>query len=383
MKPGAFIASAVLAGTAVLVGVISMGNPQASAHGSMQSPPSRIYLCYQEGPEAPRSDGCKAVKAAGGAQAMYDWNGVLISNAAGRHREIVPDGELCSAGNPVFKGLDLPRADWTTTSLPSSGNYQFLWEGTAPHNGVFEFYVTKDGYDPSQPLAWSSLEAQPFLRAEQPPLEGGLFKINGKLPDKRGRHLIYTIYQRSDSPEAFYACSDVVFGDGGAPVPVSPAPQSPSPTGSPSPEQPSSSEPPRPIELGEAPGDGASPGPPHTHSSDPNQPAPQRQPSTGVTTWLAGTTYATGAQVSYQGVTYVAALGHTAQLGWEPPRVPGLWHAVPVAGSGGVPSWQVQVSYAVGAHVSYQGVVYMCRQGHTALPGWEPTRTPALWEPMV
>jgi chitin-binding protein len=28
---------------------------------------------------------------------------------------------------------------------------------------------------------------------------------------KTGRHLIYVIWQRSDSPEAFYSCSDVTY----------------------------------------------------------------------------------------------------------------------------------------------------------------------------
>lgn len=33
------------------------------------------------------------------------------------------------------------------------------------------------------------------------------------MPAKSGRHLVYSIWQRSDSPEAFYTCSDVVFGE--------------------------------------------------------------------------------------------------------------------------------------------------------------------------
>merc|ERR1712062_750838 len=29
---------------------------------------------------------------------------------------------------------------------------------------------------------------------------------------KSGKHVIYAVWQRNDSPEAFYSCSDVVFG---------------------------------------------------------------------------------------------------------------------------------------------------------------------------
>ncbi|WP_370949540.1 carbohydrate-binding protein [Amycolatopsis sp. cg5] len=47
----------------------------------------------------------------------------------------------------------------------------------------------------------------------------------------------------------------------------------------------------------------------------------------GGTTWTAGTNYAAGAQVTYDGRGYVCLQGHTAQPGWEPPSVPALWRA--------------------------------------------------------
>ncbi|PCG84192.1 serine protease [Streptomyces sp. WZ.A104] len=45
-------------------------------------------------------------------------------------------------------------------------------------------------------------------------------------------------------------------------------------------------------------------------------------------TWAAGTTYATGATVTYGGATYRCLQGHTAQPGWTPPVVPALWQRV-------------------------------------------------------
>jgi chitodextrinase len=45
----------------------------------------------------------------------------------------------------------------------------------------------------------------------------------------------------------------------------------------------------------------------------------------GGTTWAAGTSYAAGARVTYGGQGYVCLQGHTAQPGWEPPNVPALW----------------------------------------------------------
>ncbi|GHB64039.1 chitin-binding protein [Streptomyces cirratus] len=183
----------------------------AVAHGSMTDPVSRVAACYAEGPESPRSAACKAAVAAGGTQALYDWNAVNIANAAGNHRALIPNGQLCSAGNDKYRGLDLARADWPAGAM-TSGAHTFRYKGTAPHKGTFELYVTKDGYDPSKPLKWADLEAEPFVKVTDPGMRGGDYVFSGTVPKKSGRHLIYGIWQRSDSPEAFYSCSDVVFG---------------------------------------------------------------------------------------------------------------------------------------------------------------------------
>ena len=44
-----------------------------------------------------------------------------------------------------------------------------------------------------------------------------------------------------------------------------------------------------------------------------------------------------------------------------------------------VPAWAPNTAYAVGAQVTYQGVLYQCRQAHTSIVTWEPPNTPALW----
>ncbi|MET9605798.1 lytic polysaccharide monooxygenase [Streptomyces sp. NPDC006512] len=187
----------------------------AAAHGSMTDPVSRVAACYAEGPESPKSAACKAAVAASGAQAFYDWNAVNIANAAGQSKSLIPDGQLCSAGNAKYKGLDLPRADWPASPM-TAGAHTFRYKGTAPHKGSFELYVTKDGYDPTKPLKWSDLEPAPFAKVTDPGMQNGDYVFSGTVPKKTGRHLVYSVWQRSDSPEAFYTCSDVVFGkDGG------------------------------------------------------------------------------------------------------------------------------------------------------------------------
>ncbi|CAM5385635.1 chitin-binding protein [Streptomyces avidinii] len=206
-RTAARIAAAGLAPLAVAAYAAS----PAAAHGSMTDPVSRVAACYAEGPESPKSAACKAAVAASGSQAFYDWNAVNIANAAGQSKALIPDGQLCSAGNSKYKGLDLARADWPASPL-APGAHTFRYKGTAPHKGSFELYVTKDGYDPSKPLKWSDLEPAPFVKVTDPGMQNGDYVFSGTVPNKTGRHLVYSVWQRSDSPEAFYSCSDVVFG---------------------------------------------------------------------------------------------------------------------------------------------------------------------------
>ncbi|MFF2128936.1 lytic polysaccharide monooxygenase [Streptomyces olivochromogenes] len=198
------------------VALTALAAAPAVAHGTMGDPVSRVFQCYAENPESPKSGACKAAVAAGGTQALYDWNGIRIGDANGGHQRLIPDGKLCSAGNDEFKGLDLARADWPTTSV-SGGAYTFKYRVTAPHKGTFDVYITKAGYDPSKPLAWADLDlAHPVATKTDPVATNGYYTFSGTLPQRSGRQLLYAIWQRSDSPEAFYSCSDVTFGGGGS-----------------------------------------------------------------------------------------------------------------------------------------------------------------------
>ncbi|NGN68404.1 chitin-binding protein [Streptomyces sp. A7024] len=215
--------AALTAATAAPIAFGTLAATPAAAHGSMEDPISRVYGCYAEGPESPQSAACKAAVAKSGAQAFYDWNGVRDGEAGGQSKEKIPDGKLCSGGDEAFAGLDLPRADWPATKM-TAGAHTFKYKGTAPHVGTFDLYITKESYDPSKPLKWSDLEDKPFTSVKDPKLTNGSYVFDGKIPERSGRHLIYAIWQRSDSPEAFYSCSDVVFGkDSGAAAPAAPS----------------------------------------------------------------------------------------------------------------------------------------------------------------
>ncbi|MET9496004.1 lytic polysaccharide monooxygenase [Streptomyces sp. NPDC006552] len=222
---------AALAATAVTpLALITLSATPAAAHGTLGDPASRVAACYAEGAESPTSAACKAAVAAGGPQALYDWNGIRDGAAGGKSQERIPDGKLCSAGAEEFKGMDLARADWPATRV-TAGSYTFKYKVTAQHKGTFNLYLTKQGYDASKPLAWSDLDlAHPVATKTDPVAEGGFYTFSGTLPERTGRQLVYGIWQRSDSPEAFYSCSDVTYGGSAAASDPAPAAAPSAPT---------------------------------------------------------------------------------------------------------------------------------------------------------
>jgi chitin-binding protein len=211
---------------AVSIAVVTLGTGPVAGHGALTMPGSRTYLCRIDGTHGsgdivPGNPACADAVAEGGKQPLWDWFGVLRSDGAGRTRGFIPDGELCSAGTDTYRAYDQPGADWPHTRLTAGAEVLLRYNAWAHHPGEFRLYVTRDGYDPEKPLTWDDLESEPFsvFQEESP---NGTDEVNDTpeyrwsavLPDKSGRHLIYSVWERSDSAETFYGCSDVEF-DGG------------------------------------------------------------------------------------------------------------------------------------------------------------------------
>ncbi|WP_329282996.1 lytic polysaccharide monooxygenase auxiliary activity family 9 protein [Streptomyces sp. NBC_00691] len=219
--------AAGVAALSAAAALVTLTPTTASAHGAVFNPVSRIAACYAEGPETPKSQVCKDLVADSGTQPLYDWNEVNIANAAGQHQALIPDGKLCSANRAKYRALDWARTDWPATAV-AAGGFDFKVRVTAAHSGTMTVYITKPGFDPTQPLKWSDLDTTPVaVYNTTRTATDGYYNFTGNLPARTGRHIVYKVWQRNDSPEAFYSCSDVTFG-GAAAQPAAAKAQAPS-----------------------------------------------------------------------------------------------------------------------------------------------------------
>ena len=231
LRRAALCTAAAVAATAAIT-VLTPG--AAFAHGALTAPASRTYACYTDGLTGgqiiPKNPACAAAVAAGGTQPLYDWYGVLRSDGGGRTSGYIPDGQLCSGGFSKYAAYDAARADWPATTVTAGARMTMQYGAWVPHPGAFKLYVTRQGYDPTQPLKWSDL-GDPFAVFDpQPALANGAYPLSVTLPNRSGRHIIYAVWWRSDSQETFYGCSDVVFGGGTGNPTTPPATQPPATT---------------------------------------------------------------------------------------------------------------------------------------------------------
>ncbi|NKB40954.1 MAG: hypothetical protein GKR86_07910 [Ilumatobacter sp.] len=349
IRIGAFVAAV---SAMFFVGVLPTG-ASVEAHGSSTNPPSRYYTCRFLEPENPN---CAAAWSSN-SQALYDWNEVNIGDVNGQHRARIPDGQLCSAGRSKYAAFDVANSEWPATDV-SSGPFTMTYTATAPHaTAYFKLYLTNFDYNPNQPLAWDDLS---LVYDSGSIARQSSYAFNMNLPERSGRHILYLVWQRSDSPEAFYACNDVNFGGTQTP-PTTVPPTTAPPTTAPPTTVPPTTVPPTTT-------------PPTTTS--------------GVSAWSSYATYVAGDVVSYDGVLYEAkwwtrsfapdtpvinpwdtpwkelstmpptTMPPTTMPPTTAPPTTAQPTTAPPTTTSGVSAWSSYETYVAGDVVSYDGVVY-------------------------
>merc|ERR1711976_47118 len=208
----------ITAGLSVLV-------QQAAARGATSFPPSRQWTC-SGGPQPNNGvqwngvnggEVCQPDSHSGNINfVITDWGGVsqwpgaYESDSLDAHEAVIGNSNICSANRTMLRALN--EDVWASyPSTISAGVQKFEYAASSPHPAAYlQFFVTKDGWQPNGDVQFDDLEAAPFCSHNDFEMES-ITEFDCEVPAKNGQHVVFAIWQRSDTPEAFYSCSDVIF----------------------------------------------------------------------------------------------------------------------------------------------------------------------------
>ncbi len=175
----------------------------ALAHGYIESPASRAYMCKQG-----QNVDC----------GLVSYEPQSVERASGfPSGSLPPDGELASAGIANYSQLDKQSQNaWTKTPM-TAGVHQFVWHHTAPHKTTnWRYYITKQDWNPNKPLTRDQFELTPFCsingNGQAPQMTQSM---NCNVPQRTGYQVIYGVWEIADTANSFYQAIDVDFGNGG------------------------------------------------------------------------------------------------------------------------------------------------------------------------
>lgn len=186
----------ILSSGVLLTGLLTFGfSEKASAHGYVESPASRSYLCKQG-----VNVNCGPIQ--------YEPQSV---EGIGEFPQLGPsDGQIAGAGH--FPALDVQTVDrWKKVTL-NGGTNTFKWKLTAPHSTKeWKYYITKKGWNPNKPLTRSDLDLVPFyVKNDGGARPGTTVTHEANVPtDRSGYHLILAVWEIADTGNAFYQVIDV------------------------------------------------------------------------------------------------------------------------------------------------------------------------------
>ena len=188
--------------------------PTASAHGTIVSPATRAYQCWQTwgnnhmSPVMQQQDPMCYQAFQANADTMWNWMSALRDGLGGQYQARTPDGQLCSNGLARNNSLNTPGA-WKTSTI--SNNFTMRLYDQASHGAdFFRVYVSKNGFNPAtQRLGWGDLD---FIKQTGRYAPSQNISFDVQTSGYRGHHIIFTIWQASHLDQAYMWCSDVNFG---------------------------------------------------------------------------------------------------------------------------------------------------------------------------
>ncbi|MGG4657471.1 lytic polysaccharide monooxygenase auxiliary activity family 9 protein [Pseudomonas vlassakiae] len=140
-------------------------------------------------------------------------------------RNIPPpvDGKIASGERPAATYLDRTDVDWDKHDVTSGKAFDFVWSFSARHKyRRFNYFITKEGWDPKAPLARAQFEPEPlatFLNERKPywsfpdeemwPAQPTIHTL--QLPERQGYHVLLVVWEIAETDKAFYQVVDLNF----------------------------------------------------------------------------------------------------------------------------------------------------------------------------
>ncbi|BCT34171.1 N-acetylglucosamine-binding protein GbpA [Pseudomonas protegens] len=205
---------------------------QASAHGYIESPKSRAFMCSSDGGRL--NVNCGPV--------MYEPQSTEYIGVPGRNdlehfpsnaQACTGDFKVCGPANGTIAAGGLVRFSpineqsatrWAKTTI-KPGPQNFTWHYKAGHaTRYWQFYITKKDWNPNQPLTRDSFEMTPLLDQPWPsgtvpaPSEGKTHHTVDIPSDRSGYHVLLATWKVNDTDATFYSVVDLNI-DNGAVIP--------------------------------------------------------------------------------------------------------------------------------------------------------------------
>lgn len=190
-----------------------------SAHGYVMSPASRGYQGSLD-------------KASLGYSAAFSIYGSVINEPGsleapkGFPAAGPADGKIASANGSIGGDttLDIQTADrWKKTNI-STGVNAFIWKYSAYHaTAKWHYYMTKQGWNPNQPLSRQDLELIGTVAHNGTPPQDNVPHQITVPANRTGYHIILAVWDVADTTNAFYNVIDVNVTSGtGVSAPANP-----------------------------------------------------------------------------------------------------------------------------------------------------------------
>ncbi|MDP4572966.1 N-acetylglucosamine-binding protein GbpA [Pseudomonas sp. LPH60] len=207
---------------ALAIGLASITAQQAAAHGYIESPASRVFLCNKGqntgcGVATYVPQGIEYFASTGYGHTSYPSNAQACD---GDFRTCGPaNGRIASAGLGSFGKLDEQTTSRWKKNTIKPGPNTFTWHYTAYHKTRnYQFYITKKDWNPNQPLTRDSFEMTPLL--DEPwggRMPNAKTRHTVNIPaDRSGYHVLLAVWKVDDNRNSFYQVVDLNIDNPGA-----------------------------------------------------------------------------------------------------------------------------------------------------------------------